>query len=75
MVSAKDLGEYFRVSPDLRDLNYGKYTEQGETQISDAVDYNSHNTTQLDLVGMGKLLMKLSFMQGVSRGEDVQAEE
>jgi UDP-N-acetylglucosamine 4,6-dehydratase len=75
MVAAQDLGGYFRVPPDLRDLNYGKFVEQGETQITEAVDYNSHNTTRLDIVGMQTLLMKLCFMQAIARGEDAQAEE
>ncbi len=75
MVAAQDLGGYFRVPPDLRDLNYGKFTDQGETQISEAVDYNSHNTTRLDVNGMKALLMKLRFMQAIARGEDVLAEE
>jgi UDP-N-acetylglucosamine 4,6-dehydratase/5-epimerase len=75
MVVAQDLGCYFRLPPDLRDLNYGKFVEQGETQISEAVDYNSHNTIQLDIDGMQALLMKLSFMQAIDRGEDAQAEE
>ena len=75
MVVAQDLCCYFRLPPDLRDLNYGKFVEQGETQISEAVDYNSHNTIQLDIDGMQALLMKLSFMQAIDRGEDAQAEE
>ena len=75
MVAAQDLGGYFRVPPDLRDLNYDKFTDQGVTQISEAVDYNSHNTTRLDVDGMKALLMKLRFMQAITRGEDVQAEE
>jgi UDP-N-acetylglucosamine 4,6-dehydratase len=75
MVAAQDLGGYFRVPPDLRDLNYGKFIDQGETKISEAVDYNSHNTTRLDVDGMKALLMKLRFMQAITRGEDVQAEE
>ena len=75
MVAAQDLGGYFRVPPDLRDLNYDKFTDQGEIQISEAVDYNSHNTTRLDVGGMKALLMKLRFMQAITRGEDVPAEE
>lgn len=71
MVAAQDLGVYFRIPPDLRDLNYDKFTDQGETQISDAVDYNSHNTDQLDVDGMKALLMKLRFMQAIMGGEDV----
>lgn len=75
MVAAQDLGGYFCVPPDLRDLNYGKYVEQGEVKISAASDYNSHNTTQLDVSGMQALLMKLGFMQATLRGEVVEAEE
>ncbi|MEI7681049.1 MAG: polysaccharide biosynthesis protein [Betaproteobacteria bacterium] len=75
MVAAEDLGHYFRVPPDLRDLNYGKFVEQGELQISQATDYNSHNTTRLDVGGMRSLLMKLSFMQSISRGEHAEPEE
>ena len=75
MVAAQDLGAYYRVPPDLRDLNYGKYVEQGETQISKAEDYNSHNTERLDVVGMRTLLMKLRFIQAMVRGEQVDSEE
>ena len=75
MVAAEDLGGYYRVPPDLRDLNYGKFVEHGETKISDAIDYNSHNTQRLDLAGMQALLMKLSFMQAIARGEHVDPEE
>jgi len=74
-VSSEDLGDYFRIPPDLRDLNYGKYVEQGEIKISEAVDYNSDNTTRLDVAGMQVLLMKLEFMQAIVRGEYVQPEE
>ncbi len=75
MVAAEDLGGYYRVPPDLRDLNYGKFVEQGEVKISEASDYNSHNTTRLDVLGMQALLMKLRFMQATVRGELVEAEE
>ena len=75
MVAAEDLGSYYRVPPDLRDLNYGKFVERGETKISEATDYNSHNTQRLDVVGMQVLLMKLSFMQAIARGEHVDPEE
>lgn len=75
MVAAEDLGGYYRVPPDLRDLNYGKFVEQGEVKISKAVDYNSHNTTRLDVDGMKGLLMKLSFMQAIARGEYAPPED
>jgi UDP-glucose 4-epimerase len=75
MVAAEDLGGYYRVPPDLRDLNYGKFVEQGEVRISEATDYNSHNTTRLNVPGMQALLMKLRFMQATRRGDLVEAEE
>jgi UDP-N-acetylglucosamine 4,6-dehydratase/5-epimerase len=75
MAAAEDLGDYFRVPPDLRDLNYGKYVEQGEKGISSAEDYNSHNTTRLDVDGMTKLLLKLPFMQAMAEGGYISPED
>jgi UDP-N-acetylglucosamine 4,6-dehydratase len=75
MVAAEDLGRYYRVPPDLRDLNYGKFVDQGETKITEAIDYNSHNTARLDIAATQALLMKTRFIQAVKRGEDVESEE
>lgn len=75
MAAAEDLGDYFRVPPDLRDLNYGKYVEQGEKSISLAEEYNSHNTTRLDVQGMTDLLMKLPFIQAMAAGGYVAPDE
>lgn len=75
MVCAEDRGDYFRIPPDLRDLNYAKYVEQGQEKISRTEDYNSHNTERLDVAGMQKLLMKLTFMPAIQRGENIAAEE
>ncbi len=75
MVCAEDMGDYYRVPPDLRDLNYSKFVEQGEEEISQAEDYNSHNTHRLDVEGMKNLLLKLEFMRAISRGENAIAEE
>lgn len=75
MAAAEDLGDYYRVPPDLRDLNYGKFVEQGEAKISAAEDYHSHNTTRLDVTGMKLLLQKLSFVQAIARGEQAHPEE
>ncbi|MEE3508684.1 polysaccharide biosynthesis protein [Pseudomonas sp. 10C3] len=75
MACAEDMGEYFRVPPDLRDLNYAKFVEQGEERISRSEDYNSHNTERLDVEGMQRLLLKLDFMLAIQRGEHVIAEE
>jgi len=66
MASADDLGEYYRVPPDLRDLNYSKFVEEGERSISVAEDYNSHNTRRLDLKEMKELLMKLPLVQAAA---------
>lgn len=71
---AEDMGDYFRVPPDLRDLNYAKFVEEGDDKISRAEDYNSHNTKRLDVDGMQKLLLKLDFMQAISRGKNVVGE-
>ncbi|MGK5062599.1 polysaccharide biosynthesis protein [Janthinobacterium sp. LB3P112] len=74
MAAAEDRGDYFRVPPDLRDLNYGKFVEHGEQKISTAEDYNSHNTHRLDVKGMQALLMKLEFIKSIVRGENAVAE-
>ena len=73
--SAENLGDYFRVPADVRDLNYEKYFDQGEAKITHAEDYNSHNTQRLDVEGMKKLLLKLSFMQKITRNENVALED
>ena len=72
---AEDMGDYFRIPPDLRDLNYSKFVEQGETEISRSEDYNSHNTERLNVEGMQKLLMKLEFMPAIVDGSLIAAEE
>jgi UDP-N-acetylglucosamine 4,6-dehydratase len=77
MACAEDLGGYFRVPPDGRDLNYDKFVEVGErklTQSSHGEDYNSHNTTRLDVPAMKDLLLKLDFIQRIVRGEAAVAE-
>ena len=72
MIFAEDLGDYYRIKPDLRDLNYGKYFDQGEVEISSTVDYNSNNTTRLDLEEMKSLLMKLTYIQDAVSGNHMQ---
>ena len=78
MACAEDMGDYFRVPADSRDLNYGKYVDQGQqrlTQTAHGEDYNSHNTQRLDVAGMQKLLLKLEGMQRIANGELVDVEE
>ena len=72
--AAEDLGDYFRIPPDARDLNYAKFFEQGETRITLAGDYTSHNTRQLDVPEMRDMLVHLPFMQRVLRGDAAAAE-
>ena len=69
---AEDSGDYFRIPPDLRDLNYGKYVDKGEQQISATEDYNSSNTHRLDVEGMKALLVKLDFIRDQVAGRPAQ---
>jgi UDP-N-acetylglucosamine 4,6-dehydratase/5-epimerase len=70
MSSAKDLGDYFCVKPDNRDLNYNKYVEQGLVKLSSVQDYNSHNATLLNVSEMQSLLMKLDVIKNFNPSRD-----
>lgn len=63
MVNAIDMGNYYRVPADNRNLNYQKYTNEGNADLNNIEEYNSHNTTRLDVVGMKKLLKKLDLFK------------
>jgi UDP-N-acetylglucosamine 4,6-dehydratase/5-epimerase len=63
LAKAEDLSGYYRIVPDGRDLNYGKYFTEGEEQISLLEDYNSHNTQRLSIPEIKEKLMKLEFIQ------------
>jgi len=60
MASANDLGNYFSVEPDMRDLNYEKYFDKGDGRITNSSEFHSHNTRQLDIAEMKDILLKLS---------------
>jgi UDP-N-acetylglucosamine 4,6-dehydratase len=75
MASACDLGSYYRVPPDLRDLNYGKFVETGERRISEATDYSSHNTHRLDETEMRELLLRLPYVRDFVAGRPTVAVE
>jgi UDP-glucose 4-epimerase len=60
---AKDLGDYFKVPADNRNLNYNIYFKEGEKEISSHEDYNSHNTKRLNVEEIKQLLLKLDFIQ------------
>jgi UDP-glucose 4-epimerase len=63
MARAQDVGRYFRIPADNRDLNYNKYFSDGEATISQLEDYTSHSTERLDVAQVKTLLMKLDFIQ------------
>lgn len=63
MAKAEDMGRYFRIPADNRDLNYNKFFIEGEQEISNFDDYTSHNTERLNVEGVKRLLMKLDFIQ------------
>lgn len=68
MAHADDLGSYYRIPADHRDLNYNKYFFEGEQELSQAVDYNSHNTERLNVEGVKKKLLQLDYIQQELKG-------
>jgi UDP-N-acetylglucosamine 4,6-dehydratase/5-epimerase len=64
MARAEDMGDYYRIPADIRDLNYACYFTEGETKVAGHEDYHSHNTRRLDEDGMIELLLKLDFVRG-----------
>lgn len=72
MAAAQDLGDYYRIPPDLRDLNYGKFVEEGDTRISASTEYNSHNTQRLDHRGMVDLLNRLDIITQTRNGQPIE---
>lgn len=63
MAKAEDMGGYYRIPCDDRDLNYDKYFSEGQEKVSKLEDYHSHNTQRLDVEGMKELLLKLDIIQ------------
>lgn len=72
MACATDMGQYYRVPPDNRDLNYGKFFDEGDKKISELEDYNSHNTERLDVESMKQLLLKLDFIRAIVAGKEYE---
>lgn len=64
MVNAIDMGDYYRIPADNRNLNYQKYENAGNADLEKITEYNSHNTERLDVEGMKKLLLKLDLFKG-----------
>ena len=63
MVKAEDLGDYYRIPADTRDLNYNRYFLEGEAQISQIEEYTSHNTARLNIEETKDLLLKLDYIK------------
>jgi UDP-glucose 4-epimerase len=63
MAKAEDMGDYYRIPADNRDLNYGKYFTEGMSNVAEAQDYTSHNTEILDLEQTKQLLLKLDVIR------------
>ncbi len=72
MTKAEDMGDFYRVPADHRNLNYNLYFSEGETDVSKVEDYHSHNTRQLDVEGVKELLVKLPLIRKEVFGEDVE---
>lgn len=80
MVKSIDMGDYFRIPCDSRDLNYDKFFIEGSEDVSRIEDYHSHNTARLDVEGMKKLLLRLHFiredlgLEATERGSEIISE-
>lgn len=71
MLKAEDMGEFYRIPADNRDLNYAKYFSEGEEDVAKIEDYHSHNTNQQDTEGLKKLISKLPLIRKEIFNEDV----
>jgi UDP-N-acetylglucosamine 4,6-dehydratase/5-epimerase len=74
MQKAEDMGEFYRIPADNRDLNYAQYFSEGIEDVANIEDYHSHNTEQKDVEGMKQLLLKLPVIRKEVLGEDNQAQ-
>jgi UDP-glucose 4-epimerase len=73
LAAAEDLGDYYRIPADVRDLNYSSFFSSGQTEVSESEDYNSHSTKLLDVDGMIQLLLELQCVQDALAGKEVLA--
>lgn len=71
MLKAEDMGDFYRIPADNRDLNYAQFFSEGEQDVSRIDDYHSHNTVQLDVEGMKQLLFKLPLIRKEIFGEEI----
>lgn len=75
MLVAEDQGNYYRIPADNRDLNYGKYFEEGNKEVQNVEDYNSHNTYRLDVESMITLLRKLDYIREIEAGKKANPDD
>ena len=68
MVKVEDLGNYYRIPVDNRDLNYNKYYNVGQQDLSQKSDYHSHNTHRLSIKEIKDMLLKLELIQNALQG-------
>jgi UDP-N-acetylglucosamine 4,6-dehydratase/5-epimerase len=73
MAKAHDMGDYYRIPADTRDLNYGNYFTEGDEKITKVEEYTSHNTRRLDVEEIKKMLLKLRFIRTDILREDQEA--
>ena len=71
MVKAEDMGNFYRIPADNRDLNYSIYFSEGEKNVATIEDYHSHNTNRLDVEGVKRLISKLALVRKEIFGEEV----
>lgn len=71
MAKAEDMGDYYRIPADTRDLNYAQYFTEGDRKISEIEDYNSHNTERLDIEGVKRKLLTLDCVQDAMKGRRI----
>jgi UDP-N-acetylglucosamine 4,6-dehydratase/5-epimerase len=72
MIKAKDMGNFYRIPADNRDLNYAMYFSEGDKKISEIEDYNSHNTQRLDVDSVKKLISRLPIVKRELLGEEIE---
>lgn len=70
LTKSQNLGSYYRILPDVRDLNYDKFFSEGDAGITTSDDYNSNNTTRLTDDGLETMLLSLEYIQNALKGID-----
>jgi UDP-glucose 4-epimerase len=72
MMKAEDMGDFYRIPADNRDLNYAMYFSKGEQDLNEISDYHSHNTNQLNIDDVKQLLGNLSYVKRELLGEEIE---